>query len=74
MEDIVSMIDVAGRSEAHLAVRCGGHSLPGLSTCDDGIVLDMSLMNHIKVDPVARVAEVEGGSCWVGPIIAQLTC
>ena len=61
-EDIVTTIDVAARSEALLAVRCGGHSLPGLSTCDDGIVLDMSLMNHIKVNPKARIAEVEGGS------------
>ena len=62
VDDIVSVIDVAARSEALLAVRCGGHSLPGLSTCDDGIVLDMSLLNRIKVDPVARIAEVEGGS------------
>jgi FAD/FMN-containing dehydrogenase len=62
VEDIVSIIDVASRSDALLAVRGGGHSLPGLSTCNDGIVLDMSRMNHIKVDPTARTAEVEGGS------------
>ena len=62
IEDIVNVIDVAARSDALLAVRCGGHSLPGLSTCNDGIVLDMTLMNHIKVDSVARIAEVEGGS------------
>ena len=62
VEDIVSIIDVAARSDSLLAVRCGGHSLPGLSTCNDGIVLDMSLMNQIKVDSVARIAEVEGGS------------
>ncbi len=62
VEDIVSIIDLAAQSDALLAVRCGGHSLPGLSTCNDGIVLDMSLMNHIKADPGARIAEVEGGS------------
>ena len=61
VDDIVSIIDVASRSDALLAVRGGGHSLPGLSTCNDGIVLDMSRMNHIKVDPIARTAEVEGG-------------
>lgn len=62
VEDIVSTIDVAAQCDALLAVRCGGHSLPGLSTCNDGIVLDMSLLNQIRVDPVARVAEIEGGS------------
>jgi len=62
VEDIAHTIEVAAQSDVLLAVRCGGHSLPGLSTCNDGIVLDMSLMNHIKVDPIARTAEVEGGS------------
>ena len=42
VEDVVRTIDIAARNQATLAVRCGGHSLPGLSTCNDGIVLDMS--------------------------------
>lgn len=62
VEDVVKTIDKAARNQATLAVRCGGHSLPGLSTCNDGIVLDMSRMNHIKVDPIARTAEVDGGA------------
>src|SRR5262249_36390509 len=42
--------------------RGGGHSIPGLSTCDHGIMLDLSLMNAVAVDRFARRAEVQGGA------------
>ncbi|TIS49130.1 FAD-binding oxidoreductase [Mesorhizobium sp.] len=60
--DVASVVRVAAEHGTLLAIRCGGHSLPGLSICDDGIVLDLSQMCRVVVDPVARVAEVGGGA------------
>ena len=60
--DVSKTIQVAAQNGSLLAVRCGGHSLPGLSTCDGGIVIDLSAMNTVVVDRVARVAEVGGGA------------
>ena len=45
-----------------VAVRSGGHSFPGLSVCDDGIVIDLSPMKGIRVDPEARTARVQAGA------------
>jgi FAD/FMN-containing dehydrogenase len=44
-----------------VAVRGGGHSFPGHSVCDDGMVIDLSLMKGIRVDPDARAARVQAG-------------
>jgi len=60
--DVQKVVRIAAEREALLAVRCGGHSFPGLSTCDGGIVLDLSLMKDVMVDPEARTAEVAGGA------------
>ena len=62
VEDVRKTVRVAADHGALLAVRCGGHSLPGLSTCDDGIVLDLSLINQVTVDTAAGIAEVGGGA------------
>jgi FAD/FMN-containing dehydrogenase len=45
-----------------LAVRGGGHNGAGLGVCDDGLVLDLALMNGIRVDPDAPTIRAEGGS------------
>src|SRR5262245_5874602 len=60
--DVQKVVRIAAERDALLAVRCGGHSFPGLSTCDGGIVLDLSLMKEVIVDPEARAAEVAGGA------------
>src|SRR5205807_9755665 len=46
--------------------RSGGHSLAGLSSCDDGIMLDLSLMRDVVVDAPERVARVQPGATWAG--------
>lgn len=60
--DVQRTITVAGEAGCLLAVRCGGHSFPGFSTCDDGIVLDLSSLNRVVIESEGRTAEVGGGA------------
>ncbi|MBA3823185.1 MAG: FAD-binding oxidoreductase [Ktedonobacterales bacterium] len=62
--DVMAAVNFAREQALTLAVRGGGHSGPGMSMCDDGLVIDLSNMKGIHVDPAARTARVEGGCVW----------
>src|SRR6266516_2129617 len=59
--DVMAAVRFARRTGLRVAVRGGGHSFPGHSTCDAGIVIDLSLMRGIRVDPEARTARAQPG-------------
>src|SRR3954451_12383941 len=62
--DVIRTVDLARSEGLPLAVRGGGHSIPGFSTVDDGIVLDLSLMKGIQVDPERRRVTAQAGCTW----------
>jgi FAD/FMN-containing dehydrogenase len=63
-DDVVKAIDFARTNQLATAIRGGGHNIAGTSTCDDGMVLDLSGMQRIWVEPATRVARAEGGALW----------
>ncbi|WP_030956581.1 FAD-binding oxidoreductase [Streptomyces sp. NRRL S-378] len=62
--DVMATVDFARENGLDLAVRGGGHSVPGFGTCDDGVVADLSGMRGVRVDAARRTARAEGGATW----------
>jgi len=62
--DVLKAVEFARSEGLPIAVRGGGHSIPGFSTVDDGLVLDLSLMNAIHVDPSRRTVTAQAGCLW----------
>ena len=62
--DVRAVVEHARNSGRDLAVRAGGHSVPGFGTGDGAIVADLSAMNRALVDPERRTARVGGGATW----------
>jgi FAD/FMN-containing dehydrogenase len=62
--DVVAGVNFAREHQLDLAVRGGEHSVPGFGTCDGGVVIDLSGMRGVRVDPAAGMARAEGGATW----------
>lgn len=60
--DIRTAVDFAREHSLLVAVKCGGHSASGKSTCDGGLLIDLSPFQAVRVDPAARTARVAGGT------------
>jgi hypothetical protein len=63
-DDVARVVSFAREQDLLLAVRGGSHNGGGLGTCDDGVVLDLSALKHVEVDPGARTVRVGGGCTW----------
>lgn len=60
--DVMQAVQFAASHDLLVAVRAGGHSSAGKSICDDGLVIDLSAMREVNVDPTRRIARVQGGA------------
>ena len=65
--DVQNAVRIAAANGILTAIRCGGHSLAGFSTCDGGLVIDLSKLRQVYVDSEARRAKFTGG-CLLGSI------
>jgi FAD/FMN-containing dehydrogenase len=64
VDDVRAAVNYARENDLDLAIRGGGHSVPGFGTVDDGIVIDLSGLRQVTVDARARTARAEGGATW----------
>jgi FAD/FMN-containing dehydrogenase len=62
--DVVGAVNFARDAGLDLSIKGGGHSAPGFGTNDDGVVIDLSLLRHVHVDPRTQTARAGGGATW----------
>ncbi|HET7559013.1 MAG TPA: FAD-binding oxidoreductase, partial [Limnochordia bacterium] len=62
--DVIHAVNFARTHQLTAAVRGGGHNGAGLGVCDGGLVIDLGRLDGVRVDPVAKTAQVEGGAVW----------
>jgi FAD/FMN-containing dehydrogenase len=60
--DVAAAIDFARRNDLEIGIRCGGHSILGISVPDGGLLIDLSGLRKVRIDPDARRASVQGGA------------
>jgi FAD/FMN-containing dehydrogenase len=65
-DDVAAVVRHAAELHLDLAVRGGGHSVPGFGTGDGAVVADLSPMQRVEVDDAARTATAGGGTTWSG--------
>ena len=63
-DDVIRAVNFAREQELLVAVRGTGHNVAGFAVCDDGLVIDLSLMKGIEVNPQKRTVRVEAGCTW----------
>jgi len=59
--DVISTVQFGRENDLLTAIRGGGHNGPGLGSCNDGLVIDLSLLKGVRVDPASRTVRAEGG-------------
>ncbi|WP_254521958.1 FAD-binding oxidoreductase [Natrinema caseinilyticum] len=62
--DVIRSVDFARENGLRVAIRGGGHNVAGTAVCDDGLVIDLSEMTGVRVDPDERKAWVQAGATW----------
>lgn len=62
--DVIAAVNFARDLDLRLAVKGGGHNIAGKAVCDDGLMIDLSPMDGVRVDPEAQIARVGGGATW----------
>jgi FAD/FMN-containing dehydrogenase len=62
--DVVAAVRFARDHDLEIAIRGGGHNVAGTAVCDNGMVIDLSAMRGVRVDPAGRRAWVQGGALW----------
>ena len=62
--DVIAAVKLARETNTVVAVRGGGHGVAGNAVCDDGLVIDLSAMKRVRVNPGNRTARAEGGTTW----------
>ena len=63
-DDVVEAVRFAREHDLHVAVRGGGHAVAGHAVCEGGLMIDLSLMKAVRIDPAARTARAAGGLLW----------
>ena len=62
--DVINSVNFARENGLLISVRGGGHNFPGNSVCNDGLMIDLSQMTGVRVDPAARTVRAQGGTKW----------
>ena len=64
MPDVIDSVNFARNNNLLVAIRGGGHNVGGSASCDGGIMIDLSKMKGIRVDPNAKTVQAQGGATW----------